>query len=64
MPNKNEVIQEIEKLPESLLREVWDFAQFLQTKAIKTKPENALLSETSLGKDWLKPEEDEAWQSL
>ncbi len=64
MPNKNEVIQEIEKLPESLLKEVLDFAQFLQAKEIKAKPENALLSETSLGKDWLKPVEDEAWQSL
>lgn len=27
-------------------------------------PETALLSETSLGKDWNRPEEDEAWAHL
>jgi hypothetical protein len=26
--------------------------------------ETALLSESSLAKDWLKPEEDEAWKNL
>jgi hypothetical protein len=27
-------------------------------------PETALLSEKALGEDWLRPEEDEAWQHL
>jgi predicted RNase H-like HicB family nuclease len=29
-----------------------------------TRLEDALLSEVSLSKDWLTPEEDEAWQDL
>lgn len=28
------------------------------------KYETAMLSESSLAKDWLRPEEDEAWQNL
>ena len=64
MRSKNEIIQEIEKLPESLLKEVWNFAQFLKEKTVLTKSETAVLSESSLGKDWLKTEEDEAWRNL
>jgi hypothetical protein len=33
-------------------------------RALVTRIENALLSEETLGKDWNKPEEDQAWSHL
>jgi len=56
--------RELEDLPEASLQEVLDFVRFLKAKATEEHLETALLSESSLRKDWLRPEEDEAWQSL
>jgi hypothetical protein len=64
MSLKELIIQEIEQTPEFLLEEVLDFLQFIKVKHIQEKSEITLLSESSLEKDWLKPEEDEAWQDL
>jgi hypothetical protein len=58
------LLKEVENLPEFILEEVWDFLQFLKLKYDKDKLESSLLSESSLQKDWLKSEEDEAWQNL
>jgi len=43
---------------------VIDFIRFLKAKHTKAQLETALLSEAALGRDWLQPEEDEAWQDL
>jgi len=51
-------------LTASDLREVLDFVRFLKTKSIKKRSETLTFSESSLRKDWLRPEEDEAWQDL
>mgnify|MGYP001593678059 FL=1 len=64
MSKKELLLNEIEQVPESVLDEVIDFVHFLKTKIIKEKIDIAIASESSLKKDWLKPEEDEAWQSL
>jgi hypothetical protein len=64
MTIKEQLLQEIEKVPEPLLQEVLDFLQFLQNKRQQEKLEITLLSESSLQKDWLKPEEEAAWQDL
>ncbi|MCK4385134.1 MAG: DUF2281 domain-containing protein [candidate division Zixibacteria bacterium] len=64
MGKKELLISEIEKVPEAFLDEVLDFIHFLKTKIIKEKLNTAIASESSLKKDWLRPEEDEAWQSL
>jgi len=64
MSTKEELINEIEKAPEPLLSEVLDFVYFLKAKTIREKLDIAVMSESSLRKDWLNPEEDEAWQSL
>ncbi|WP_229494998.1 DUF2281 domain-containing protein [Nostoc mirabile] len=62
---KKQITQELEKLPEPLLQEILDFVQFLQAKYQKDKTlEITIMSESSLQKDWLKPEEDSAWQDL
>ncbi len=64
MNTKDLLINEIEEVPEPLLSEVLDFVHFLKTKILRENREIAIMSESSLGKDWLQPEEDEAWQSL
>ena len=64
MSAKDLIIQELEQLSESLLEEVWDFLRFLKGKEIQEKLETPILSESSLEKDWVLPEEDEAWRDL
>jgi hypothetical protein len=64
MSTKEELINEIEEVPEPLLSEVLDFVHFLKAKILREKLDTAVMSESSLGKDWLNPEENEAWQSL
>jgi hypothetical protein len=57
-------MNEIEEVPEPFLAEVLDFVLFLKAKIAREKLDMAIVSESSLSKDWLKPEEDEAWQNL
>ncbi len=64
MTKKEAVMNEIDQIPEPFLEEVLDFVHFLKTKIARERLETAVASESSLKKDWLKPEEDEAWQSL
>jgi hypothetical protein len=64
MTKKELLINEIDKIPENLLDEVIDFVQFLKTKKIKENLEITIASESSLRKDWLSEEEEDAWQSL
>ena len=51
-------------MPESMQREVYDFARFLRHKNEDESFNGLLLSEPALGKDWYTPEEDAAWASL
>ena len=64
MGKKELLISEIEKVPEPFLDEVLDFVHFLKSRIIRKGLATAIASESSLKKDWLKPEEDEAWQGL
>lgn len=64
MTKKESVMSEIEQIPEPFLEEILDFVHFLKTKIIREKLGTAIASESSLGKDWLRSEEDEAWKSL
>ncbi|MEP6517657.1 hypothetical protein [Microcoleus vaginatus] len=64
MNAKELLLKEVDNIPEFILEEVWDFLQFLKAKYDKEKLEASLLSESSLQKDWLKSEEDEAWHNL
>jgi hypothetical protein len=64
MSTRELLINEIEEVPEPLLSEVLDFVHFLKARAVREKLDIAIMSESSLSKDWLKPEEDEAWRNL
>ncbi len=64
MSTKELLISEINQIPEPLLGEMLDFARFLKTKIIRESAATAMASESALKKDWLKPEEDDAWREL
>lgn len=64
MSKKELLLSEIDQVPEPFLDELLDFVHFLKTRIIKERLDAAIASESSLKKDWMKPEEDEAWQSL
>ena len=56
--------KELENQPEALVGEVLDFARFLKAKNGLESRDLLLWSESALSKDWLRPEEDEAWKDL
>jgi hypothetical protein len=64
MDTKDLILKEIEVFPEPYLEEILDFVRFLKDKAMKTRMESAILSESVLSRDWLNPEEDEARKGL
>ena len=64
MTTRDVLLKEIQQVPEPLLQEVLDFIRFVQVRVVGGCFETAVASEPSLSKDWLKPEEDGAWQDL
>ena len=58
------LINEIDEAPEPLLIEVLDFVHFMKANRVREKLDIAIMSESSLSKDWLKPEEEAAWKNL
>ena len=64
MEVKQIILKEIDRVPNEYLFEILNFIRFLETKSVEQKMELALMSESSLKKDWLKPEEDIAWEDL
>jgi hypothetical protein len=63
MVSKKMLLKEIDGLPAEFIDELQDFVQFLKQKCAKNL-ESTFLSESSLRKDWLSAEEDEAWRDL
>lgn len=60
-----EIEEVLKKLPPEKLAEVLDFARFLAVpKDEFGAMETMIASERVLGRDWLRPEEDEAWGDL
>ncbi len=60
---KEIILREIEQM-DDLFEEILDFVHFLKIKSRRESLETAIASESSLKKEWLRPEEDEAWQDL
>ena len=63
------LVKEIKSLPPMLLMEIADYVGYIKKKHNidnneLTVKDITLASELSLAKDWLKPEEDDAWQDL
>jgi len=64
MEMKELILKEIERVPEWYHLEILNFIRFLEAKELEQKMETAIASESSLRKDWLRLEEDEAWKNL
>ena len=58
------LLKESKEVPDTVLKEVIDFLRFLKRRQVTSRNETALLSEAALAKDWLRPQEDEAWRDL
>jgi hypothetical protein len=62
------LLREAKDMPDALIDETLDFVRYLKSRydleARSVRLETTLLSESSLAKDWLRPEEDEAWADL
>jgi DNA replication initiation complex subunit (GINS family) len=63
--------QALQHIPDDLLGELDEYMKYLQYKKKKANSpgntasmDTAYASETVLGKDWNRPEEDQAWQDL
>lgn len=64
MSIRERILQETENAPDRILIEVLNYLQYLKIKHQQGVMETALLSEAILREDWLKPEEEAAWQDL
>ncbi len=64
MNKKELLVKEIEQAPEPLLDDLLSYLRFLKARLAEQQMETALASESALEKDWLRPEEDAAWQGL
>ena len=64
MSTKELLIQQIENLAETELQKILDYISLIKSSKIKDEIESYKLSESSLSKDWLREEEDEAWKNL
>jgi hypothetical protein len=60
----NQLINEIETLPDDYYVEIMDFIGYLKIKKNKNFSEIMLLYEKSLAKEWDAPEEEKAWAYL
>ena len=67
-PRKKKLIKELESFPESRIKALLDYMEFLRLKKPgKNKDDLSFCmqaSESSFSKEWLRPEEDEAWKDL
>ena len=64
MSKKEEILNEIEQVPEASLEAVLEFVRLLKTRNMRDKLDISIASESSLRKDWFSEEEDEAWRNL
>ena len=64
MNEKEIIVNELDRVPNSLLPKVLEFVKSIRNTSQIEQLETTLLSEATLAQDWLTPEEDEAWQDL
>jgi len=64
MTKKEIIIKEIEQFTESDLDDIIRYLTQLKSNIVRETSATLFASETSLKKDWLKPEEEEAWKDL
>jgi len=64
MTTKEAIQKEIEQAPEPVLEETLAYIRMLKAMRERGISDITLVSEPSLKKDWLRPEEEVAWRNL
>lgn len=64
MGTKEDLLRELDDTPAPMLEEVLRYLRYLKAHPHREEPWPLLVSESSLAKDWSRPEEDEAWAHL
>jgi hypothetical protein len=64
MTAKEAIVRAVEDLPEECLDDLAHYVEALRLRSALRASPTALASEAALAKDWLRPEEDEAWRDL
>ncbi|MFA6362245.1 hypothetical protein [Methanoregula sp.] len=64
MEVEEQIIRELYQVPRQHYHEILDFIREKKKNAGKIMGDTVLASESSLKKDWLRHEEDEAWADL
>lgn len=64
MTIREKLVEELMALPDALVAELLEHARALRATNGKGARETAVASEPSLARDWLRPEEEEAWKDL
>ena len=64
MSTKELILKEIDEAPEEFSSEVLELIRALKIVKNRDVNETTLLSQDILAKDWLTPEEDNAWKDL
>ena len=64
MEVEEQIIRELHQVPRQHYREILDFIRAKKKIGAKMITDTALAGESSLRKDWLRHEEDEAWSDL
>ncbi len=54
----------MKNIPDDYLDEIYAYLNYLKFRAAEDKIQTDLASQSSLAKDWQRPEEDEAWKNL
>ncbi len=62
--SKNVIVNELSDVPDEFVNEIIDFIKLLKSQKKSEKISTHLASEYVLGKEWLRPEEEEAWKNL
>jgi len=64
MTVKDKLIEELATMPDGLVAELLEHARALRQRNGRGAREAAIAAEPMLARDWLRPEEDEAWKDL
>ncbi|MGA2034785.1 MAG: hypothetical protein ABSG68_21255 [Thermoguttaceae bacterium] len=64
MTAREALLQTVEGLPEEFLVELAEYAKRLRLKAAHCQVPTTLATQDVLARDWLRPEEEEAWRDL
>jgi len=64
MEARDQIIEELDDIPRQHYREILKFIRALKKISVVSEKPTMYASESSLKKDWMRPEEDEAWADL